>query len=384
MFATRPFDAGLGYLWGDGLGDYAWPPKPKEELPAETRDEKRLKGALARLVAADAKPMNDPVAAVGDEVVVGIDKGFERAVVLDVDDETMRAVRVDKSLYPSCAACVKGLAHHVRNNHTCPWGESIGGWGIETAYSYCVRYYDEAIPDEEDVDEGRVRLWSPNSEEVRARPRPVYLGQPTDDDHADDADFNTGQSARSLRYAARNGEGEDDEVEAGVYYDHETQLDWRLSGANCVTIVIDQNPEDPELVPRSVADSKRYLERARDKPLYELHFMPQYRDNTGTPNYLVLHEYERATNKRLRKGTLEVLQRHLRSHNLDWYKKHFPSDESCAMDWLDHTWTRVYVHDSGHDRLDAYKITLRGRLPGEPLLNIHLTRLEVIAEHGLW
>ena len=35
MFTTRPFDAGFGYLTGGDLGDYAWPPKPKEELPAE-------------------------------------------------------------------------------------------------------------------------------------------------------------------------------------------------------------------------------------------------------------------------------------------------------------------------------------------------------------
>ena len=73
MFATRPFDAGLGYLWGDGLGDYAWPPKPKEELPTETQYEKRQREVLARLVAANAQPMNDPVAAVGHDVVVGID-----------------------------------------------------------------------------------------------------------------------------------------------------------------------------------------------------------------------------------------------------------------------------------------------------------------------
>jgi hypothetical protein len=50
------------------------------------------------------------------------------------------------------------------------------------------------------------------------------------------------------------------------------------------------------------------------------------------------------------------------------------------MDWLDHTWKRVYVHD----RLDGYKITLRGRLPGETQLNLYLTNLELIAEHGLW
>ena len=117
-----------------------------------------------------------------------------------------------------------------------------------------------------------------------------------------------------------------------------------------------------------------------EEPLYVLLFRPQYKDNTGTPDYSVLHSLERATNVNLRKGTLKLLQRHLRSYNLDWYKKHFPSDESCDMDWLDHTWKRVYVHD----RLDGYKITLRGRLPGETQLNIHLTKLELIAEHGLW
>ncbi len=382
MFATHPFDAGLGYLWGDGLGDDAWPPKPKEELPTETKEGKRQREVLAQLVAAKAQPMNDPVAAVGDEVVVGVDNGFARAVVLSVNDGTQRAVRVGKSLDPSCAACVRGLRHHVRHNHTCPWGVSIGGWGIETDYTYCVSYYDEALSDEEDVDEDRVRLWSAG--DPRARPRPVYLGQPTDDDHADDPDFATGQSARSLRYAARNGEGEDDEdEEAGAFSGHVVPLNeftWTPTRRNCELSAINLDPEDPELVPRSVADAKLYLDRALEEPLYVLLFRPQYKDNTGTPDYSVLHSLERATNVNLRKGTLKLLQRHLRSYNLDWYKKHFPSDESCDMDWLDHTWKRVYVHD----RLDGYKITLRGRLFEEPLINQFMTNLELIAEHGLW
>ena len=142
----------------------------------------------------------------------------------------------------------------------------------------------------------------------------------------------------------------------------------------------DTAPTRFDVVPRSVADAKLYLDRALDEPLYVLLFRPQYKDNTGTPDYSVLHSLERATNVNLRKGTFKLLQRHLRSYNLDWYKKHFPSDESCDMDWLDHTWKRVYVHD----RLDGYKITLRGRLPGERQLNLHLTALELIAEHGLW
>ena len=384
MFTTRPFDAGFGYLWGGGLGDYAWPPKPKEELPAETDAERRQRKRIKQLLAANARPVNDPVANVGDDVIIGVDRGFLRAVVLDVDGGTQRAVKVHQTFDSNCAACVRGSWYRSETGHNCAWGLSIGGWRLETDYSYCVRYDDEDLSDEEDVDEGRVRLRSPEPQEARARPRPVYLGQPTDDNHADDADFNTGQSARSRRYEARTGEVEDDEdEEAGAFSGRVVPLDeftWTPTRRNCELTAINLDPADPELVPRSLADAKLYLDRALDEPLYVLLFRPQYKDNTGTPDYSVLHSLERATNVTLRKGTFKLLQRHLRSYNLDWYKKHFPSDESCDMDWLDHTWKRVYVHD----RLDGYKITLRGRLPGETQLNIHLTNLELIAEHGLW
>ena len=48
MFATRPFDAGFGYLWGAGLGDHGWPLKPKEELPEETYWGRRAREELAK------------------------------------------------------------------------------------------------------------------------------------------------------------------------------------------------------------------------------------------------------------------------------------------------------------------------------------------------
>ena len=384
MFTTRPFDAGFGYLTGGDLGDYAWPPKPKEELPAESRAERLQREKIEQLLAARVLPRNSSVADEGDEVVVGLNHmGFKRAVVLSVDGGTHRAVRVHPTFDSNCAACVRGQRHIPEFDHTCLWAQARGHgfFTLETDWRYTLRYDDEALSDEEDVDEDRLRLWSPD--EAHARPRPVYLGQPTDDDHADDADFNTGQSARSRRYEARTGEVEDDEdEEAGVFsgeaYQHE--VTWTPTRRNCELTAINLDPADPELVPRSLADAKLYLDRALDEPLYVLLFRPQYKDNTGTPDYSVLHSLERATNVNLRKGTFKLLQRHLRSYNLDWYKKHFPSDESCDMDWLDHTWKRVYVHD----RLDGYKITLRGRLPGETQLNLYLTNLELIAEHGLW
>ena len=119
----RPFDAGFGYLLGDGLGDYAWPPKPKEELPAETDAERRQRKRIKQLLAANARPVNDPVANVGDDVIIGVDRGFLRAVVLDVDDGTQRAVKVHQTFDSNCAACVRGSMYRSETGHTCPWGE---------------------------------------------------------------------------------------------------------------------------------------------------------------------------------------------------------------------------------------------------------------------